>query len=179
MSILGAIIAGGRSSRFGGDKGAAELGGLALIDHIAQGLRAQVDDMVIVGRAWGPLVSIADRPAPDHGPLGGLCAALHHAHALGHEYVLCASCDTVPVPDHLAKLLSPAPAVVEGQWLLGYWPAALADSLDDWLLSQDDRSMRGWMRNAGARLVSLPQLFVNINTPDDLIAARQIVMGGD
>ncbi|MEO8724412.1 MAG: molybdenum cofactor guanylyltransferase [Sphingobium sp.] len=179
MTILGAIIAGGRARRFDGDKGAAHINERALIDHIALALGAQVDDLVIVGREWAGLTAIADRPAPANGPLGGLCAALHHARALGHDYVLCASCDTLPVPDEMAQHLAPAPAVVEGQWLLGYWPAELAGALDDWLGSQEDRSMRGWMRLIGARIVPLPITFVNINTREDLARAQQMLNKAD
>ena len=40
MKILGAIIAGGRATRFDGDKGAALLDGKALIDHVVDGLSA-------------------------------------------------------------------------------------------------------------------------------------------
>lgn len=172
MTLLGAIIAGGGAKRFGGDKGAARIAGRALIDHVADLLRVQVNDLVIVGRTWAGLEAIMDHPAPDNGPLGGICAALRHGRTHGHEAVLTASCDTLPVPDDLAKRLTPAPAVVDGQWMLGLWPVAQADTLEQWLLSQPDRSMRGWMRVANARTVELPIAFTNINTREDLDRAE-------
>lgn len=169
MTILGAILAGGQSSRFGSDKGAARLGDHTLIDHVIAGLRPQVDALAIVGREWPGLPSLSDRPAPDLGPLGGLCAALHYAAEQGYEQVLAVGCDTLPIPPDLAARLSPASCVVEGQWLIGLWPSALAAELEAWLAAgQDDRSIRAWMRHVGARMVGLDWSFANINRPEDL-----------
>ena len=178
MTLLGAIIAGGEARRFGADKGAAQLGGVALIDHVARALMAQTDALVVVGRGWGALPSIADRPRGGEGPLGGLNAALHHAREHGHDAVLCAGCDTLPVPPDLAARLAPGPAVVEGHWLMGYWPAALAEALDQWLAGQQDRSIRAWMRQCGARGAAVDSAFHNINTPEALAEAEASVAGG-
>jgi len=173
MTLLGAIIAGGEARRFGADKGAALLGGVALVDHVVSALAVQCDDVVIIGRAWGNLVSVPDRPHAGEGPLGGINAALHHAFGKGHDAVLCAGCDTLPLPQDLAAQLAPGPAVVEGHWLMGLWPVALADDLDRWLVDQPDRSIRGWMRQCKARTVSVAQRFHNINTPEALAEAER------
>ena len=178
MKILGAIIAGGEARRFGGDKGAAPLGGRALVDHVAQALTAQSEALVIVGRDWPGIVRVEDRPRVGEGPLGGLNGALHHAHIHGFDAVLCAGCDTLPVPTDLAARLSPGPAVVDGHWLMGLWPASLADDLDEWLGSQADRSIRGFMRQVDARIVAVDTSFVNINTPDALAEAERLLGEG-
>ena len=47
MRRLGAIIAGGKATRFGSDKAAASLNGTALIEHVADGLRDQVDKLIV------------------------------------------------------------------------------------------------------------------------------------
>jgi molybdopterin-guanine dinucleotide biosynthesis protein A len=44
----GVILAGGRSSRMGGDKGLAELGGKPIIAHVVERLRPVVDEVIIV-----------------------------------------------------------------------------------------------------------------------------------
>lgn len=184
MTLLGAIIAGGRGRRFGGpdghaDKGAALLRGRALIDHVAAALLPQTDEMVIVGREWPGLPSVPDRPHGGEGPLGGLCAALHHARAHGHDRVLCAGCDTLPVPTGLAAMLAPGPAVMDGHWLMGLWPSALADDLDRWLSDQPDRSIRGWMGHTHARAVPHGMVLLNINTPETLAEAEAMRLGED
>src|SRR3546814_9684145 len=57
--------------------------------------------LVMCGRKWPELACLADRPEPDQGPLGGLCAALHHARENDFQAVLTAGCDTLPVPHNL------------------------------------------------------------------------------
>ena len=167
MRRLGAVLAGGGSRRFGSDKAAALWNGRSLIDHVTDRLGAQVDHLVLIGREGG----IPDRPAPDLGPLGGLCAALAYAAAHGFDDVLTAACDVPTLPDDLASLLAPGPACLDGQPLIGLWPATLAPELDAYLASTPDLSMRAWIRRCGARLVSGPEL-PNINTPDDLAALQ-------
>ncbi|MBB5687793.1 molybdenum cofactor guanylyltransferase [Sphingobium boeckii] len=168
--ILGAIIAGGQSRRFGSDKALASVDGKPLLDHVAEALAAQTDAIIVVGRSWPGITSIADRPTLDQGPLGGLCAALHHAQAHGFETVLTVGCDILPLPAHLPALLAPGSAVVKGQQLIGLWRADLASALEDYLESQPDRAIRGWMATAAVRTVTLDASFHNLNTPEDLAA---------
>lgn len=165
--ILGAIIAGGQSRRFGSDKALAEIGGSPLLDHVAKALAAQTGALIVCGRDWPGLTSIPDRPAPDQGPLGGICAALRYAADNGFDAVLTAGCDTLPVPTDLRTLLGNGPAVINGQHIFGLWPAVLADALDHHLASQHDRTMRGWIALSGARTVPCDTAFHNLNTPED------------
>jgi molybdenum cofactor guanylyltransferase len=166
VKLLGAIIAGGGSRRFGGDKAAAMLNGKALIDHVRDALPSQADAVVVCGREWPGMVSVADRPAIDMGPLGGLCAALHYAADNGFDAVLSAGCDVLPVPD-LRALVGPGAAAVKNHWLFGYWPTTLASQLDHHLATQTDRSMRQWITVSGARDVECGTAFHNLNTRDD------------
>jgi molybdenum cofactor guanylyltransferase len=166
VKLLGAIIAGGGSRRFGGDKAAALLNGRALIDHVADALRPQVDALIVCGRDLPGLDSVADRPTADMGPLGGLCAALHYAAQHKYDAVLTAGCDVLPVPD-LRALVRPTATVVKNHWLFGYWPVALAPALDHHLATQSDRSMRHWIAVSGAREIDCDVAFHNLNTRDD------------
>ena len=168
MKRLGAIFAGGQSRRFGVDKAAVLIDGIALIDHVAAALRPQCETLVIVGRAWRDLPSVDDVPRAGLGPLGALAGALRHAEAAGFDDVLTAGCDLPQLAANLAAILEPAPAVIKGQPLLGLWPCALAEPLIVHLRDQDDRSMRGWIAAAGARQVPVASQIPNINTPADL-----------
>ena len=171
--ILGAILAGGKSRRFGSDKAVALVDGRPLLDHVAAALGAQSDALIVCGRDWAGMTGVSDRPAPDQGPLGGLCAALHHARAHGFDTVLTAGCDILPLPANLPALLGAASVVVAGQPLIGLWRADLADRLDHHLAAPTDRSMRGWIAASGARTIVLDTIFHNFNTPDDLAAFTQ------
>src|SRR5579872_4815856 len=101
MRILGAVLAGGRSSRFGSDKAAALIDGRPMLEWVIDALAPQVDDVIICGRASPGRISVAYRPRPDLGPLGGLNAALHHAAANGFDAVLSVPCDTPRLPADL------------------------------------------------------------------------------
>ena len=165
MRRLGAVLAGGDSRRFGSDKAAALWDGSSLIDHVCAQLGRQVDHLIIIGRNGG----IPDRPAPGMGPLGGLCAALAHAAAHGYDTVLTAACDMPVLPGDLVNLLAPAPACLNDQPLVGLWPATLSDELEAHLATTSNLSMRRWIEQSGARLVTGVDL-PNINTTADLAA---------
>jgi molybdenum cofactor guanylyltransferase len=165
MKRLGAIIAGGQSSRFGADKAQAMLGGRALIDHVADCLEAQCDAIIICGRTWRNRVCVTDRPAPGLGPLGGLCAALNYGAENGFDVVVTAGCDTLPVP--VIPASGAQTAVVAGHYLFGQWPVTLAPLLDAHLATAQDRSMRHWIAVSEARQIAVAATLHNLNTRAD------------
>jgi molybdopterin-guanine dinucleotide biosynthesis protein A len=165
--VLGAILAGGRSSRFGSDKALAEFRGKPLLAHVLDAMAPQVDACVVVGRDWPDLLRIDDRPGPGFGPLGGVCAALHHAARTGHARVLVSPCDILFLPDDAVHKLAPPPSVVRGQRLIGLWPADLADQLQGFLLSNKGFAVRDFLGLAGFRECELPAP-VNVNTREAL-----------
>lgn len=169
MRRLGAILAGGTGRRFGSDKALALLAGRPLIAHVAARLAPQVETLVVCGRDWAGLPRLDDRPRAGLGPLGGLCAALGHAEALGLDAVLTAPVDAPTLPFDIGALLAKgrAPAVLAGQPLIGLWPSALATPLQRYLEAATDLSVQRWVTVAGARRVRGP-ILPNINTTDDL-----------
>ncbi len=169
MRLLGAILAGGVGRRFGSDKALAPLAGQPLIAHVAARLAPQAESLVVCGRDWASLPRLDDRPRAGLGPLGGLCAALAHAEALGLDAVLTAPVDAPTLPRDIGALLGKgrAPAVLAGQPLIGLWPSALATPLLRYLEGAADLSVQRWVTAAGARRVRGP-ILPNINTPDDL-----------
>lgn len=166
MSILGAVLAGGRSSRFGTDKAAALWSGRTLADHADDVLRPYSDAVVRVGPG-----GLADLPMPGLGPLGGIAAALVHARDTGHNSVLTIGCDMPRLPDGLiAAIVRRAPAFCADAPVLGHWPVALADDLLAWLRDSAPRgpSVRGWAERIGALPIAAPAPIANVNTPADL-----------
>jgi len=171
-NLLGAVLAGGRSSRFGSDKALALLDGRQLIEHAVAALAPYVGQIVVCGRDDPRWTCLADLPAPDMGPLGGLAAALAYARDKGFAAVLSTGCDIPVLPHMLVEaLIGEGPAVIEGQQLIGYWPATLADRLLDHLGRCERRSIREWMKVAEARpIMPTGSILPNINRPDDLTA---------
>ena len=176
MRLLGAVLAGGRSSRFGSDKALALMpDGRTLMEHAVAAIAPHVATVVVCGRSVEELTGLADRPAPDLGPLGGLNAALHHARGQGYDAVLTTGCDMPFYPAALVEaLMGESAAVLKGQQLAGFWPASLADELDRHLAEENSRSIYGWLDRIGARLVERPELVLpNINRPEDLAHWRE------
>lgn len=170
MTVLGALLAGGESARFGSDKALAVWRGRSLIEQSLDALRECSNGLVICGRTWPGVRNLTDRPQTGLGPLGGLNAALHHALVAGHEYVLCAPLDVVPLAANLAYLMEQdASSIIAGQRAVGLWPVSLAGRLDAYLAS-GQRSIRGWVEASGA--LEIPQIepMFNINRPSDLDA---------
>lgn len=164
---LGAVLAGGRSSRFGSDKAVALWDGKRLLDRSRALLEPWCDEVVVVGRDGG----VSDLPRPDLGPLGGIAGALDHAASRGIRCVLTISCDMPRLPDGLIEaLLRRAPAYCADAPVLGHWPAALGAQLLGWIETAPDHSVKGWARSIGALPIPSPAPLVNVNTPEDLMA---------
>ncbi len=150
----------------------AQWRGQALIAHAAEALRPWTDELVVCGREWGGVRSVADLPAPGLGPLGGLAGALADAEARGFGAVLTIGCDMVEVPGALfERLTRRAPSYCEDAPVLGFWPAALASALRERLEAGEERSLRGWARAVGALPVAAGVQLRNINTRLDLETA--------
>ncbi len=167
-SVMGAVIAGGKSTRFGSDKAIAAYQGRQLIDHAIASLADQTAEVVICGRQHDDLLSISDQPAPGMGPLGGIAAALIEAQARGYAAVLTAPCDAINLPDNLLNLLFPFPAYAESLPVIGLWPVSAAADALAILESEDIHSVKAFARRISAQPVKLPIEPANINTAADL-----------
>jgi molybdopterin-guanine dinucleotide biosynthesis protein A len=137
--LVGAVLCGGASSRFGSDKAVAPVGDGTLGASVVAALRqAGVDPVVAIGGDSGPAIGVpvvADL-RPGEGPLGGLATALLWAKS---GYVVVVPCD-LPLlqPSHLAVVIeaaaagaraSPPVAAIatidgEPQVSVGCWPAS-------------------------------------------------------
>ena len=81
-SISGAVLAGGRSSRFGRDKALEVYGGLSLLERAVRALDGCAERFVVGGtpERYGFLgLPVVPDPAPGLGPLAGLTAALERS----------------------------------------------------------------------------------------------------
>jgi len=166
--ILGAVLAGGQSTRFGSDKAIAEVGGQSLLTRAIDTLSGWCELVVVVGREEAPAPTLPDSPRAGMGPLGGLSAALHLARDEGYESVLSCGVDSAELPENLLDLLSPAPAYLADQPVIGLWPASAAKTLDALLRGDGRHSMRAFAEAIDARAVKSNVKPANINTPADL-----------
>lgn len=124
----GAIIAGGRSTRFGdSDKAVAELAGTPMIRRVAEGLAAATDALVVncrpdqreaIERAldgYENPVRFAEDPETDRGPMAGIGTACRAAAEAGAEYVFIAACDMPFLDPSLVDLCFDRATADEGE----------------------------------------------------------------
>lgn len=168
--ILGCVLAGGQSSRFGSDKALAELHGHTLIARAVDSLSGWCEYVVVVGRELAPAPTLPDWPRPHMGPLAGIAAALHLARDDGYAAVLTCGVDSAVLPENLPGLLAPAPAFLADQPVIGLWPASALAAIEAILTSEGRHSMRQFAEAVGARAVISTTATANINTPADLTA---------
>jgi molybdopterin-guanine dinucleotide biosynthesis protein A len=136
--VVGAVLAGGRSSRFGSDKALADAAGAPLGRRVVDALRAGgADPVVVIGGSAGAALGVPTIPDryPGAGPLAGLATALRWAR---NGLVVVAPCDLpLLTGDQVAELVAAADettaavAAVGGavQPSLGCWPARCSESL--------------------------------------------------
>ena len=171
--ILGVVLAGGQSARFGSDKAMAELGGRTLLARAFDALSGFCELVVVAGRERGPgHRCIPDWPHDNMGPLGGIAAAVRMARDEGYDSVLSCGVDSVNLPDNLLELLSPGPAYLESQPVVGHWPTGTVAAIEALLLAEGRHSMLAFAEAIGARPVKIGAKPANINTPADLAAAE-------
>ncbi|MDC0886195.1 molybdenum cofactor guanylyltransferase [Altererythrobacter sp.] len=168
IRLLGTILAGGQSRRFGSDKAQFRIDGKRLIDLVAMRLAAQTDALVVCGRLDDAFICLTDQPDSGLGPLGGLNAALRHAAANGFGGVVSAGCDVLGLPDDAAARLSgDGPAIAAGQPVVSFWPTELAENLETFL-ARGGRALYGFADEVSARRVYFDPPLINVNRPADL-----------
>jgi molybdenum cofactor guanylyltransferase len=106
---VGAMLAGGRSRRFGSPKGLALLGGRPLVAWVLAAHRAVFDDILLVTNTPEHYASFGVPMAADtftnSGPLAGVHAALRWAEEIGADGVCCTPSDAPFVSAALLRIL--------------------------------------------------------------------------
>jgi molybdopterin-guanine dinucleotide biosynthesis protein A len=198
--ILGVILAGGKSRRFGGtDKGLADLGGRPVLSHVIERFRPQVGRLILnVNGDPGRFMSfglplVADEENPGLGPLSGILAAFDWQRREAPDCVAIATVSTdVPfLPDDLVARLDAernggiALATSNGRRhpTVALWPVSSRTAIAD-ALQRRALSVNALTEHLNAVAVPFPMRdidgravdpFLNVNTPDDLAIARALL----
>ena len=180
----GFVLAGGRSSRMGQDKALLPWKGATLIESVAREVFHAAGNVTLIGspERYGNLgfPVIPDKIA-GCGPLGGLHAALSATTA---EWNVLVACDMPAVTSGLLKELlaeaeaSGADAVVPQtpgglEPLCGVYHARLLPQVDSAIQSKLLK-MHDFVSTIHAQKwpAPEPQVFRNLNTPEELLGAR-------
>ena len=192
-SVLGLVLAGGRSVRFEGEKAAADLAGRPLIIWAANRLQrscARVAANVRRGSASEGIAQAAglpllyDLPGDALGPLAGVKVGLMWARDQSARALAVSPCDAPLLPEDLfSRLIAAAgsgAALAEtadgAQPLCALWPVSVLPQLTEALQGGNHPPTWRLLQSLGATRVRFAEAldFANINTRADLaaIAAR-------
>lgn len=193
--IIGVILAGGGSSRFGSAKATARLGARTLIEHVVARAAPQVARLVISANAEIAVDALARLPllrddvGPSRGPLAGILTAMNWTarNAPQIKWLASFAVDSPFFPlDLVARFRDaadegfPVVAVSGGRAhpTFGLWPLSLQPALLRFFLESAKASALDFVRRVEAREVVFPtdpfDPFLNINRRDDLVAAAEV-----
>jgi molybdopterin-guanine dinucleotide biosynthesis protein A len=196
---LGAILAGGLSTRFGSHKALAPVGGRLVIDRVARAL-ATVTHRVVVITQHAEISAAAGLPGiqddePGLGPLGGIVTALRCAAEDQRPGALCVAADMPFVDAGLLHLILLEAAAAPHEMVMpesrgrrgveplcAFYPVEALDAARALLASGEraphrlmDRAATRRLPLAAVRSVGDPDvLFFNLNTREDLDRAERI-----
>jgi len=183
--ITGVVLAGGRATRMGGnDKGLIEVLGRPMVVYVAEALRPWVGSLMVNANRntqdYARLCEcpiIGDRIDGYAGPLAGMASALE---ASATRYLLAAPCDSPLLASEFgprlyrALLAEDAEVSVahDGTRMQPVFVLLRRELLADCLayLESGGRKIDTWYlsrRLAQADLSEFPDMFLNINTPED------------
>ena len=195
ISVTGVILAGGRAKRMGGqDKGLILLAGQPMAAHAVQIMRPQVGELLINANRhiddYRTLCCpvVRDDAGEFFGPLAGMLAAIDVART---PYVLTVPCDSPLIPADYAERMyhalmregaeiSVASSGERLQPVFALLSTKLRDSLREYL-EAGERKIDHWFaghRTAVADFSANPEMFRNINTPEELAALEEEIMRG-
>ena len=181
--LLGAVLAGGRSRRYGRPKHAEDVDGTPMLQRAVELLASVTEQVVVVSSrpVDGPAgIGVIPDRIPGKGPLGGLHAALHHARGADLDCVFLLACDLplvdegvvgalTEIEDHVA--VAPSRGGARGEE--GIEPLCALYALDvlpavERRIESDDLSLHALFRQVGGYSVELGAgAFLNVNTPAD------------
>ena len=194
-NILGTVLAGGKSQRFGEDKSQVKLDGKLLIDHILNEIINEFKEILIVSNnqinfKHSDKISMVSDLKKDQGPLGGVLSAMKWVKESNKDYKWI-STFPVDTPFFKKEILQNFLSEInleEGKLffiksnntrhnIFGVWSIDLMDKLEE-DLNNGERKVESWANNVGVKVIDMEFLnedpFFNINSKEDLEMARKI-----
>ncbi len=199
---VGVLLAGGQSSRMGGgDKSLRLIGQLPILDRVIERMRGQCSELVLnangdAARFSGySLPVIRDDMHGFQGPLAGILAGLDWVaeNRPSVSWIVSIASDTPFLPRDLVQELhtqlkksdAALACAASGGWthpVIGLWPVSLRNDLRHALTQEGLRKIDTWTARHGVAAREWPIVdhdpFFNANTPDDLLAAENLIASG-
>ena len=193
--ILGVVLAGGKSLRFGEDKSQVKLNNKSLIDHILSEILTEFKELLIVSNNSiefnkSEKISIISDFKNNLGPLGGVLTAMKWIKDNNKDYQWISTfpTDTPFFKNQILKDCHDKINLKSGKLffiksnntrhnIFGLWSIDLADKLEK-DLENGDRKVEDWANKVGVNIIDMQfeknDPFFNINTKEDLEKAKDI-----
>ena len=194
-NILGTVLAGGKSQRFGEDKSQVKLGDKLLIDYILSEIIDEFNEVLVVSNnlinfKYSKKISLIKDFKKDLGPLGGVLTAMKWAKDNNKDYQWISTfpTDTPFFKNQILKDFHDKINLKNGKLffiksnntrhnIFGLWSIDLADKLEK-DLENGDRKVEDWANKVGVNIIDMQfeknDPFFNINTKEDLEKAKDI-----
>ena len=192
-NILGAVLAGGKSQRFGEDKSQVKLGDKLLIDYILSEIIEEFKEILVVSNSSidfrkSEKISVIKDIKKNLGPLGGVLTAMKWVKDNDKDYKWISTfpADT-PFFKHsiLQKFLQDIQPEESKLFFIksnntrhnifGLWSIDLMDKLEE-DLNKGERKVEVWANSIGVKTINIEfqneDPFFNINTKEDLEKAK-------
>ena len=193
--ILGVVLAGGKSLRFGEDKSQVKLNNKSLIDHILSEVLTEFKELLIVSNNLiefnkSKNISIISDFKNNLGPLGGVLTAMKWIkdNKKDYQWISTFPTDTPFFKNQILKDFHDKINLKNGKLffiksnntrhnIFGLWSIDLADKLEK-DLENGDRKVEDWANKVGVNIIDMQfeknDPFFNINTKEDLEKAKNI-----
>ena len=193
-NILGAVLAGGKSQRFGEDKSQVKLEGKLLLDYILSEISSEFREILIVSNNKidfknSEKISIIEDFKKGLGPLGGVLSAMKWVKENNKDYKWI-STFPADTPFFKKEILQKFYGEIEIEKsrlffiksnktrhnIFGLWSIDLLDKLEE-DLNKGDRKVELWANSVGVKVIDMDfkdiDPFFNINTKQDLEKAKE------
>jgi len=195
-NILGTVLAGGKSQRFGEDKSQANLANKLLINHMLSEIIDQFNEILIVSNNSikfdkSEKITIIEDYKKGLGPLGGVLSAMkwNKTNKKGYKWIATFPVDTPFFKREILKDFIQRINLQESDLffiksnntrhnIFGLWSVNLLEKLEK-DLDQGERKVELWANNTGVKIINMEfsnsDPFFNINTKKDLEKAKKIL----
>jgi len=195
-NILGVVLAGGKSQRFGQDKSQVKLQGKLLIDYVLNEIVNEFDETLIIANEsinfmQSKKISITKDFQSGLGPLGGVLTAMKWIKEKNKKYKWISTfpVDTPFFTKKELKFFYENININENKLffirnnntrhnIFGLWSLDLMEKLQNDLI-KGERKVEVWADSVGVNIVNIdykkPDPFFNINTKEDLNEAIKIL----
>ena len=193
-NILGTVLAGGKSQRFGEDKSQVRLEGTLLIDYILSEIKDEFKEILIVSnnkihfKNSEKISMIADFEK-GQGPLGGVLSAMKWVKEKNKDYKWISTfpTDTPFFKREILQKFFKEIKIEESRLffiksnntrhnIFGLWSIDLLGELEE-DLKKGDRKVELWANKIGVKVIDMEFInedpFFNINTKEDLKKAKE------